>query len=123
MRTRVRTDEAITAMSESLFASRSFGISLGIGHTVFNASDNFFFRKFGIFQTADFRAGHCGKALHAALQKQLHGGIRQANQAEHDGISAERIELVVFCDGKNLIVRKTGTIQALCSRGAVEWMV
>jgi hypothetical protein len=99
-------------MSEGFFASRSFGISLGIGHTVFNASDNFLFRKFGIFQAADFRAGHCAKALHAALQKQLHGGIRQANQAEHDGISAERIELVVFCDGKHLIVGDAGACAA-----------
>jgi hypothetical protein len=119
---RVSTDEASAAMSESFFASRSFGIGLGIGHTVFNSSDNFFFRKFGIFQAADLGAGEGRKSLHAALQKQLHGGVGQAYQAEHNGISAEGIKLVVPGDGKNLIVGKTGAIQTFGRRCAGKGM-
>lgn len=114
MPTRVRMDEPGIDMRESFFASRGFRIGLGVGHAVFNTSDNFFFRKFGIFQAADLGAREGRKSLHAALQKQLHGRVREAYQAEHHRISAERIKLVVFGDGKNLIVGKTGAIQTFC---------
>jgi len=51
-------------------------------------------------------------------------GIRQANQAEHDRISAERrIKLVVLGDGENLTVGEAGAIHAFCRGSAGKRML
>jgi len=68
MGTSARVDETGPAVSKCLFARRRFGIGLGVGHAIFDASDDFAFGKLGVFQAADFGAGQRAKAFHAALQ-------------------------------------------------------
>jgi TRAP-type mannitol/chloroaromatic compound transport system substrate-binding protein len=99
----VNADESRAVVSDRFFTCDGFRVGLRVGHAIFDAGHDFFFRKLSVFQPADFRTGKDGEAFHAALQKLLNGGIGKSNQSKHHGIRADRVELVVSGEGQNLI--------------------
>lgn len=96
-------------MRLGFFAGGGFGFTLRVGHTLLNAIQDIFFSETGIFQVRDRAGGHCGHVLHPALQEQLHGGIRQADDVEHNGVSTDGIQLIELRDLQNL---RLGEIRA-----------
>src|SRR5882762_10364336 len=65
-----------------------FLVGLSVSHAVIDALEDLFFGEAGVFQPADFRAAHGALALQSPVQNVIDGGIGEAYQLQHDGISA-----------------------------------
>ena len=83
------------------FARCRFLISLRVRHAFVDALENLFFREPGIFQPADFRAAHGALALKSPVQDEIDGGIGKPHQPQHDGIGADSVQLIDFCNFQN----------------------
>lgn len=81
-------------MIAGAFASVNFLFGLFGGHTGIDPIDDLALRQAGVFQAGNFRAGHDRLALQMAMQNELHGRVREADELQRDGIYADGVELI-----------------------------
>lgn len=97
----VHARETSSGMIARRFADEGFPVGLRVGHAQTDALENLFFRQPGIFQAPDLRAPHRRLPREAPVQNLIYGPVGKSHQPQHDRVSADDVELIVFRDLQN----------------------
>src|SRR6266850_6520840 len=93
--------ETSSGMIAGHFADGGFPVGLRVGHALIDALENLLLRQPGIFQAPDLRAPHRPLARQPPMQNLIPGPVGKSDQPQHHRVSADDIELIVFCNLQN----------------------
>jgi len=99
-------------MIANCFSFRRFLFRLLFGHSLVDALKYLPFGQARVFQPSDRRGTERRKPLQIALKNKLNRRIRETNQAQHDSVTTDRVELVGTRETQNVGLRITRSQQA-----------
>ena len=105
------------------FAQGCLFFGLLFGYALVDTFEDLLFGEARVLEAADRGGAKCRQALQVALKDNLDGGVRQANQAKHDGVAADRVELICASKADNIGLRVARSQEARNRLGARKWMM
>src|SRR5580704_19427392 len=89
------------------FAQGCLFFGLLFGYALVDALEDLLFGEASVLEAADRGGAKCRQALQVALKDTLDGRVRQANQAKHDGIATNGVELIRTSKADDIGLRVT----------------